>query len=263
MNDAIEPRKTKERSPSFPFISLEAAIDRARQFYAQEKRSGAPFPVAAEHWGYSQSSSGALQTASALKNYGLMVDEGGGGVRKLKLTDLALRILLDTRPDDSDRRQYMRQAALYPSVAADIYSKWPEGLPSESTINHYLVLELGFNQSTALRAVRIIIDNERVTKSSIQENHSYDSKNDSNDPETYYPAQQQPTPPSTGRLMEMAFGKSDVIRTERVIDPDGLDVLVQFSGQPTVASYEFLKDYIELRIKALRRTDALANKDET
>lgn len=53
MIDIMESRKAKERSPNFPFITLESAIERAQQFYDKEKRSGAPFPVTAGHWGYS------------------------------------------------------------------------------------------------------------------------------------------------------------------------------------------------------------------
>lgn len=263
MNDSVEQRKTKERSPSFPFISLGAAIDRARQFFAQEKRGSAPFSVAAEHWRYSPSSSGALQTAAALKNYGLIADEGGGATRKLKLTDLALRILLDTRPDDADRKRYMRQAALCPNVAADIYDKWPNGLPSEATLNHYLILDLGFSQSTAIRTVKIIQENEQLTKYDGQEELSVDNEKGQSTPESSYPMVQRtfiPQMPPSGHSEGI---KSSSVRTERLIDPEGLDVLLQFNGEPTVASYEFLNDYINLRIKALRRTNTTTKKDNS
>jgi hypothetical protein len=265
MDELTESRKAKERSPNFPFISLQAALDRAQVFYAQEKRGSAPLPVAAEHWGYRPSSSGALQTAAALKSYGLMIDEGAGSNRKLKLTDLALRILLDMRPDDTDRKRYMRQAALTPSVCAEIYGKWPDGLPSDATLNHYLVLELGFNQSTALRAVGNIIDNERLTKSSSEESQSYSKKIVDSGLEPLNAMDQlaqQIISPEADRFLQTVSNKAALVRTERVIDPDGLDVLLQFNGQPTIASYEFLKDYIELRIKALRRADVLTNKDK-
>lgn len=261
MNDAIESRKAKERSPSFPFISLDSALERAQQFYNQEKRGSAPFSVTADHWRYSPSSSGALQTAAALKNYGLMVDEGSGASRKLKLTDLALRILLDTRPDSVERKQYMRQAALTPSVAADIYSKWADGLPSEATLNHYLVLERGFSQSTSLRTVNIIQENETLTKPSGQDKLSVYNENESITHESTYPMEQLTAIDTMNPTVQAAAFKSGVVRTERVIDPDGIDVLLQFNGEPTVASYEFMKDYIELRIKALKRTDATGTKD--
>ena len=263
MSDATESRK-KERSPNFPFISLAAALERAAQFYEQEKRGSAPFSVAAEHWHYSPSSSGAMQTGAALKSYGLMVDEGGGVNRKLKLTELALRILLDQRPDSVEREQYKRQAALTPPVAAEIYEKWSDGLPSEATLNHYLVLELGFNQSTAVRSVRIIMENEEFTQSAVSDRQTAYNKTSDNMPVQENPVTDAPFQMVAGNPAPIVVSKTPAsVRTERVIDPAGLDILLQFNGEPSLDSYEFLKDYIELRIKALKRASTgPADKDK-
>ena len=163
MADESQSRTSKDRSPNFPFISLGRALERARQFYKHEKRGAAPFKVAAQHWAYSPSSSGALQTAAALKQYGLLADVDAGKDRKVRLTDLALRIVLDTREDSSERDQLKRQAAMTPPVAAEIYNKYPDGLPSEGTLNHYLVLDRSFNPQTAVKVVRILKENEGFT----------------------------------------------------------------------------------------------------
>lgn len=157
-------KKARDRSPSFPIITLETALRRAQEFYQEEKRGSAPFQVAAGHWHYSPSSSGALQTVSALKQYGLIAEEGGSGRdRKLKLTELALRIILDTRPESVERAQFMAQAARSPQIISEIYAKWPDGLPSEQNLNHYLVLERQFNEATAAKAVKIMKENELFT----------------------------------------------------------------------------------------------------
>src|SRR5437016_4500012 len=120
MSEETQPRATKERSPNFPFITLGRALERAEQLYRNEKRGAAPFDVAAADWGYSATSSGALQTVAALKQYGLVADEGSGKDRKIRLTDLALRIILDTRDNSEEKEQLKRQAARTPSVAAEI-----------------------------------------------------------------------------------------------------------------------------------------------
>jgi hypothetical protein len=163
VNDKTESRKTKARSPNFPFITLDKAIERAKEFYDQEKRGTAPFPVAAAHWHYRPTSSGALQTVAALKSYGLIYDEGTGAARQLRLTVLALRILLDSRPDSPERDALRRQAALMPAVIADIYARWEGSLPSPSNLYHYLILDKEFNEETAKRACDIIFENEKVT----------------------------------------------------------------------------------------------------
>jgi hypothetical protein len=165
MNDVAELKKTKDRSPSFPYVSLERAIERARMFYAQEKRGIAPYTRAVLHWGMSESSSAALQTVSALKSYGLLSETGGSGKsRQLQLSDLALRILLDQRPESAERAACLREAARSPAVASDVYEKWPEHLPSDSTLSHYLVLERRFNEATVPSVIKILKENQQFAK---------------------------------------------------------------------------------------------------
>ncbi len=245
-------RKTKERSPGFPFITLEAALTRAQQFQTEERRGSAPFQRAAQHWGYSPASSGLLQTIAALKQYGLLADEGSGKERKVRLTDLALRILLDIRPESGERKQNIRQAALTPPIAAETHQKWPEGLPSESTLNHYLVLERGFNQSTALKAVMILKENEQFANISTAGGLSGHNK-------TLTDTTFQQEPMKTVGFEMRPDNPAPIVvvrasaRTERIIDPAGLDILVQFNGEPTYESYEFLRDYIDLRMKRMKK----------
>lgn len=155
----VDSRKAKERSPTFPFINLRDALDRAKQFYVEERRGSTAPEIAAAHWRYSPSSSGAQQTVSALKSYGLLADQGGGKERKIRLTEHALRIILDDRPDSPDRMRYMQEAALQPAVAAEVYRMWPNGLPSSATLNHFLVLDKKFTQQTALKVSKIIQQN--------------------------------------------------------------------------------------------------------
>ncbi len=256
MSDINESRK-KDRSPNFPFITLEQALDRARQFYNKEKRSAAPFTVAAEHWRYSPASSGALQTAAALKSYGLMVDEGGGGSRKLKLTDLALRILLDTRPESIEREQYKREAALSPTVAAEVYEKWPNELPSESSLNHHLILERGFSPPTAMKVSKIIIQNHDLIYKLAKDNQSYSNETSKDSEFNKTPVIEAHTENESANSVST---KKAVARVERIIDPYGIDIVLQFSSEPTSDSYEFLKDYIELRLKGLKRADVAQGK---
>jgi hypothetical protein len=144
-------KRKRTRSPAYPFIDLEAAITRAREFYDKEARNSAPLRVAVKHWGYEEKSSGGLQTAAALMSFGLMQDEGTGKDRKLKLTERALQILLDRRPDSEQRASAIRDAALTPKIHQQIWRKWGHGIPSDDTVEHFLILELKppFNPSVA------------------------------------------------------------------------------------------------------------------
>src|SRR4051794_30881433 len=89
--------QTKGESTRFPFIPLSRAIDRAREVF----KAAGPHPTlvsdAQKLWGYTEKSSGGMQTAAALKYYGLVIYIGTKDRRQIKLTDDARRLFLDER----------------------------------------------------------------------------------------------------------------------------------------------------------------------
>ncbi len=133
--------KKRTRSPAYPFINLETALKRAKEFHDQEVRNAASVKVAVKHWGYEEKSSGGLQTIAALISFGLLKDEGIGDKRKLQLTQNALRILLDQRPDSVERAQLIKQAALTPKIHHELWKKWGNELPSEHQFRYTLTAE--------------------------------------------------------------------------------------------------------------------------
>jgi hypothetical protein len=134
-------KRKRMRSPAYPYINLETAIKRAREFYEKEQRNAAPLRVAAKHWGYDEKSSGGLQTAAAMISFGLLRDEGTGEKRKVKLTENALRILLDTRADSEDRASAIRTVALTPKIHQQLWRKWGNNIPSPENLRHTLMLD--------------------------------------------------------------------------------------------------------------------------
>lgn len=133
----------KVRSPSFPFISLPEALERARAFFDREHRHETEPEVAVRHWGYSPRSSGGNQTLAALRAFGLLEMVGEG---KVRLTERAVRILLDEREESPEREQLLRQAALSPALHARIWERYKGVLPSDATLRLYLVADEGFNE---------------------------------------------------------------------------------------------------------------------
>lgn len=245
-NGQIDMSRGKDRSPPFPFIPLSKALDRARSFYNEEKRGAAPLSRAVMHWGYSPSSSGGLQTAAALKHYGLLDDVGGSGKeRQLRLTELALRILLDTRPDSPDRDSYIRQAAYTPTVAAEVHERWPEGLPSEGTLNHYLVLERKFNESTAQTAINILKENQQLV-GTVQVSIESDSS-DENVDRRRSPAENdlEATTLETRRQATAVAAPlaSSTGVVELALRHKGVAIYLRFSEEPTKEIFEYLEKY--------------------
>ncbi|MCA1377645.1 MULTISPECIES: hypothetical protein [unclassified Bradyrhizobium] len=142
-----EDRAKKERSPSFPFISLPKALDRARAVSDAHRRNPARLTVVGETWGYGPSSSGLLQTVSALKAYGLIEDVGRGAERRIQLTDLAQRIIHDARPGAKEAA--LKEAALRPRLFAEYADKWLPERPSDGHCLSELRLDRGFTEAAA------------------------------------------------------------------------------------------------------------------
>ncbi len=141
--DETDSTRRKVRSPSFPFISLREAIDRARAFHEAEQRNSARPETAAAHWGYSPKSSGGKQTIAALRAFGLIE-----GDTLVKLSGRALRILLDEREASEERERLVKQAALMPPLHSKLWERYGAELPSDKTLRLSLILDEGFNENS-------------------------------------------------------------------------------------------------------------------
>ena len=143
MNETDSSPRRKVRSPSFPFISLREAVDRARAFHEAEQRNAARPETAAAHWGYSPKSSGGKQTIAALRAFGLIE-----GDTLVKLSGRALRILLDEREASEERGRLLKQAALMPPLHSKLWERYGPELPSAQTLRLSLILDEGFNENS-------------------------------------------------------------------------------------------------------------------
>jgi hypothetical protein len=146
MSESAEKAKS-ERSPSYPFISLKKAEERAKQFWEKHRKEGSRVAAVAPTWVYGVKSSGLQQTVGALKQYGLMEDSGSGVDRKVQLTDLGRRLVADQR--DGAREAALKEAAMRPRLFQE-YRRWIAYMPSESHCLSELELDRGFNRPAAL-----------------------------------------------------------------------------------------------------------------
>ena len=92
------------RSPAYPYISLGKALNRIKQVYESGAGRGS-YPPGTYYkiWDVGAKSSSARQMMAALNHFGLVLYDGRGDDRKVRLSDLALKILQDKRPDSVDR----------------------------------------------------------------------------------------------------------------------------------------------------------------
>lgn len=153
MADPTEAEKAQKRrvgrSPAYPFIPVQKALEQAKALHAQEGEYAAPLASAVGAWGYSPKSSGGRQTLATMKYYGLIEVTGEGDSRKIKVSDAARRIILDEREDDSDKRQLIRRLALTPAAHKALYDQYPNGLASDGSVEHYLIFDMGYNKEAA------------------------------------------------------------------------------------------------------------------
>lgn len=253
-------RGAVHRSPSYPAIDLKTAIDRARTFYQHEKRSAASVLVASQHWGYSFSSSGGKQALAALISYGLMEDKGSGDQRHVNLTDLAFRILLDERPESSERDEALRRAALMPKIHAELFGRWPDGLPSNPNLRHYLLIEKKFNENAVddfIRQLRATADFAKIysqpasSNSAVAEEGNDSINGGSPGPVPEPSSQFSASPAQPPQLSRVVAGPN--VRQDTFSLDEG-QVVLQWPAQLSEASYEDLKDWLELQLRKIKRS---------
>lgn len=143
-------KRKRTRSPAYPYINLETAITRAKEFHDKERRNAVNVNVALKDWGFTDASSSGAQTLAAMTSFGLLADEGMGDKRTVRLTPNALRILLDTRPDSKERAELIKQTALAPKIHQQLWEKLGVDLPSDAQLRHTLLFDwpVPFNENS-------------------------------------------------------------------------------------------------------------------
>lgn len=170
-------KKAKERSPNYPGIALETALEKARILREREGKRYAPSETVLHHWGYVPKSSGGLVALSALKKFGLIDDQGKGSNRRIKLSDLALRILLDDREESTERNEAIKQAALNPVIHQKLWNQYGAELPSDDNLLVTLRRDEGFTDNAAkdlIKEYRSTIELAKLKGSDIMSGHEED-----------------------------------------------------------------------------------------
>jgi hypothetical protein len=113
----------------------------------------------------STDSSGGIQTEAALKQFGLLEVNGRGDDRRLRLSELALRLLPDQGIDAAERHKLIKQSALTPRTHRELWESWGSVLP-EAEVRRYLtkVKNPAFNAKGA----KGLIDEYRKTISYLE-----------------------------------------------------------------------------------------------
>jgi hypothetical protein len=154
MNDSDMPTKGKrDRSPSYPSISLKTAMERLATLDEHFKRHPAPFAKAGLAWGMKVASSQSSSTLAALKSFGLVEYEGSGA-------DLKVNVSADGRTylraqQENIKREVLRRVALKPKAIAKYWAEWGNPRPIDEVCLDELVLKAKFSQPGAQTFLKV------------------------------------------------------------------------------------------------------------
>ncbi|MGJ4912468.1 hypothetical protein [Bradyrhizobium sp. HKCCYLS2033] len=257
-NATEKARRLKQgRSPAYPGITLKKALEQARALYDKQGKYAAPLAMAYDAWGFKPKSSGARETRAAMRYFGLISVEGEGDNRKVKLTDPALRVLLDEREDQSERQTLIRDLALRPTVHKRLREQFPEGIVSDASAEHFLVFEEGYNKQAAAELVAQFKETASyagifkpgiiVDKPEVDEPDDLDEEDDTAASEAIGNVQKN-RQSGTGHKVKVMEGER-VVFTEETNPQNYLKLIA--SGEVDETMLDALEDYVKRQKKRL------------
>ena len=143
-------KKARQRSPNYPTVGLQDALERVRRLFNEDGRASVPVEIAAKHIGYAAAHGQAYSVISALKKYGLLEESKG----RVALSQRAIE-LLNLPVADPRRIQALKDAALSPPIYRELVEQHSEkGLPSDEALEAELVTYKSFNPKAVAGFVR-------------------------------------------------------------------------------------------------------------
>ena len=235
----------RSRSPNYPAIPLDQAIDLVGQIHAKSRTNVIDRASAAKDMGYSGLTGRSIAMLGALSQYEL-VDKAGKG--DLRVSQTAVDILHGLT--DADKKTALLRAGRSPKLFKSIFDRFTDGVPSENVIRSFLVQQ-GYANAAINPALKAFSQTNRFLEASAV----YDSDGPS-EPET-------PTHDASGEnkatfVAPPAAVKNEgyrVMEGERVVfsEETGAEQYLKLvaSGPLDDSLLEALEDYIRRQRKRL------------
>lgn len=139
----------KKRSPNYPGIDLEEAVQVTATLYQGVSRGEFTPTDATKAWGYNSASGPVKIRLAALRQYGLIEGKKGENPR---LSKRALTLVLRNQ-SSREYQQALREAALEPGLFAELYESMPDAAPD--AMRQHLIVERTFTDEGANRVSEV------------------------------------------------------------------------------------------------------------
>ena len=153
-NPVAQSANKRHRSPAYPAISLASALQKAEVLRKEAGKNPMHVDTVLDVLGFKPKSGGGMATLSALLKFGLLVDEGTGDTRRARLTQSALDILLDDRPDSPEKASKLKEAALAPTIHRELWDRYQGAIPGDTTLRVYLRRDRDFGDGAANELIK-------------------------------------------------------------------------------------------------------------
>lgn len=237
----------RDRSPAFPVIGLEAALEKLAEFEAHYKRTAAPHAKVGEAWNI-KTKAYADRIAAALRYFGLLEYQGSGKERSAIVSEIGRRYL--RAQQDELKQEIIKAAALRPKQIAKHWNDWGKDRPAEAACLDALMGE-GFSDGGARDFLRVYDATITYAKLSDSDKapHVVQEDEEESEASTVTPQLQTPTkpgmtpPPPPKKLghQHAAFPL-----------PEG-DVSLSFPAEMSVASAQMMASFVKLLLEQAER----------
>ena len=252
MSENGESSGRRDRSPAYPLMPLEEALERLAEFEIHFKRTSVTLDRVGAAWSI-KSRAHSSRIAAALRYFGLFDYQESEGDRRIVISEQGRKYLLAQQ--DDIRREVVKTAALCPRAIATFWNLWGEDRPSDASCLDQMMFEHSFSGSGARKFLKVY--DATISFAGLSKSDRDDPPEDlagsvgntpeddsADDFERKYP--QRPCLPRIHR-QEGTGMKEDVFTL------DEGDVVLQWPATLSSASYADLKDWLDLMLRKIER----------
>ncbi|MGA8612222.1 MAG: hypothetical protein WB760_10980 [Xanthobacteraceae bacterium] len=209
----------RDRSPAFPVVALDTAVQRLAEFEAHFKRSAARSEKVGDAWKITTKAY-ADRIAAALRYFGLLEYQGVGKERSVVVSEEGRNYLLAQQ--EATKQEIIKRAALRPKQIAIFWNLWGKDRPADAACIDELVQKHGFSVAGAHDFLKVYDATITYAKLSDSDKSSLEEADSEEESEQSGMTQQVHTPPKPGAGSQPPIPPASPLRV--VMNGDRLDI---------------------------------------